>query len=105
MIRALLILSLLCFATVSSATAQQTQRVCGWFAITACKSTYEEAIAFARENGSGYVVNTSSPAYPNFQSGYFCVVSGPLERASALETADYWRSIGVSQSAFAKSSC
>jgi len=78
---------------------------CGWYAVTYCKPTYEEASSFAKRNGSGYVLNTSSPEYPNFSSGFFCVVAGPMDRDSAISTADYWRSTGVSLSAYAKNAC
>ena len=78
---------------------------CGWYAITACKPTIDEAVEYARRTGSGTVINTSSPAYPNFQNGFFCVVSGPLDRNTALSTAGYWRSTGVSPNAYAKSAC
>ncbi|NEV01372.1 hypothetical protein [Bradyrhizobium uaiense] len=78
---------------------------CGWYAITYCKPTYEEASAFAKRTGTGYVLNTSSPEYPNFASGFFCVAAGPMDRETAISTVDYWRSSGVSLSAYAKSAC
>ena len=57
------------------ALAAQTDRgqfrvasACGWYVITVCKPTFDEAHAFADQYGTGYVVNTSSPDFPNFIS-------------------------------------
>jgi hypothetical protein len=102
--RALLILALV-LSGPHLAAAQANAPACGWYAFTDCKPSFDEAKAFAVSSGSGYVVNTSSPAYPNFQSGYFCVVTGPLDKTSATNTANYWRSIGVSPDAYIKSAC
>ena len=92
-------------ALVGSPVAAQDNSACGWYAITACKPTYEEATNYAKRTGSGFVINTSSPSFSNFANGYFCVVSGPLDRDAALGAAEHWRNVGVSPNAYAKQAC
>ena len=100
------ILIVAALAMVSGAQIANAQnKACGWYAITDCKPTYEEAAAYAQSTGSGFVINTSSPAFPNFASGYFCVVNGPLDRSTAIDTANYWQSTGASPGAYAKNAC
>lgn len=78
---------------------------CGWYVVTNCKPSFDEARAFADERGTGYVINTSSPDFPNFAKGYFCVVSGPTGHDAAVAAATHWRTTGVSPGAYAKNSC
>jgi hypothetical protein len=51
------------------------------------------------------VINTSSPDFPNFTKGYFCVVSGPTGHDAAVAAAAHLRTTGVSPEAYAKNAC
>ena len=88
----------------SASASRAAEKACGWYVITACRATYDEANAFAKKTGSGFIVNTSSPDYRNFQSGYYCVVAGPSSRETALGAAQFWRSKSVPD-AYAKNAC
>jgi len=78
---------------------------CGWYVVTNCKPSFDEARSFADKNGTGYVINTSSPDFPNFARGYFCVVSGPTDHDAAVAAAAHWRTTGISPQAYAKNAC
>ncbi len=76
---------------------------CGWYAISACSPSHAEAQNFASQHGTGYVINTSSPEFPNFRPGYFCVVNGPMSYGAANSTVARLRR--VSPTAYAKNGC
>ena len=76
---------------------------CGWYAIMLCSRSGGEAQRWSRNHGVGYVVNTSSNDYPNFASGWFCVVEGPMGQGRAQATANGYR--GISPQAYVKNAC
>ena len=82
----------------------QVAQACGWYAIMHCGNA-ASARNYANRTGAGRVINTTSNAYPNFQPGYYCVVQGPMDRGSALNTAASWRNAGFSPTAYAKNAC
>ncbi len=92
----------------SAASAPERMRIaqaCGWYAITSCTRSLRSAQVFARRMGTGRVIDTSSPAFPNFSPGFYCVADGPMPRHRALNAARIWRHEGVAPDAYAKSAC
>jgi hypothetical protein len=81
------------------------QSGCGWYVVTACKKSYDEAASYAMRFKTGSVINTSSSEYKNFRPGFFCVASGPTDHATAVSSAERWRAAGVSPNAYAKNGC
>ena len=109
---ALAALSVPAFAGTESDPAQTAPRPapgvrlaqnCDWYASMLCSRSAGEAQRWSRNNGVGYVVNTSSNDYPNFAAGYFCVVEGPMSQGRAQATANSYR--GISPQAYVKNSC
>jgi hypothetical protein len=105
-------LALACICSVAAPIADRAvggevrvAQACGWYVITNCKPSFEEAREFADKYGAGYVINTSSPDFPNFSRGFFCVVAGPTDRAAALAAAAHWRITGAAPEAYAKNAC
>lgn len=78
-------------------------QACGWYAIFTCSQDYRSAQRWLSRYGQGYVIDTSSGAYPNFRSGFFCVVNGPTSRAAALSTID--SSLDIAPSGYVKNAC
>ncbi len=81
----------------------QVAQACGWYAISVCSRKYGPAQRAANRYG-GYVVDTSSGAYPNFRGGWYCAVVGPKNRSAAKSTAALMRRRGAS-SAYVKNGC
>lgn len=81
----------------------QVAQACGWYAISVCSKTYNEA-ANAADRFGGYVIDTNSSSYPNFRGGWFCAVIGPKSHQAAKSTAGLLKKRGAS-SAYAKSAC
>ncbi len=79
-------------------------QACGWYAIMHCGSA-DSARGYQRRTGAGFIINTTSANFPNFQPGYFCVVQGPAPRSDAMILAQQWRASGYSPTAYAKSAC
>lgn len=88
----------------SSFKPMQFAQACGWYAIMHCGSA-ESARGYQRRTGAGFIINTSSVNFPNFQPGFFCVVQGPAPRSDALILAQQWRTSGYSPTAYAKNAC
>jgi hypothetical protein len=78
-------------------------QACGFYAILGCFGTRGEAQRWSNQIDEGYVINTTSAEYPNFRSGYYCVVNGPTSLGRARNIAAGWRS--VVPSAYAKNAC
>lgn len=78
-------------------------QACGFYAILGCYGTRGEAQRWSNQIDEGYVINTTSAEYPNFRSGYYCVVNGPTSRGRAQSIAAGWRS--VIPSAYVKNAC
>jgi hypothetical protein len=78
-------------------------QACGWYSIMTCVTDPGAARRWSARYGTGYVIDTSSNAYPNFRPGFFCVVNGPFGRSQALQDADANRDIAPT--AYAKSAC
>jgi hypothetical protein len=78
-------------------------QACGFYAILGCFGTRGEAQRWSNQIEDGYVINTTSAEYPNFRSGYYCVVNGPTSVGRAQSIAAGWR--GVVPSAYAKNAC
>jgi hypothetical protein len=78
-------------------------QACGFYAILGCYGTRGEAQRWSNQIDAGYVINTTSAEYPNFRSGYYCVVNGPTSRGRAQGIAASWR--GVVPSAYVKNAC
>lgn len=84
--------------------AREEEPDCGYFAISFCDTQERTALARARAIG-GYMINTSSPRYPKFRNGFFCVVEGPVASAEeARSLRDGQRRRGASD-AYIKNSC
>ena len=66
-------------------------QACGFYAILGCFRTPAEAARWNGQIQGGYVINTTSQAYPNFRPGYFCVVAGPTGNGQAQGIAASWR--------------
>ena len=90
-------------ATLENGGTIRLAQECGWYAIFYCTESRGAAVRWNRENGAGHVIDSSSLRFPNFRSGYYCVVAGPMGRGAALGEARRWRD--VSPTAYAKSSC
>ena len=74
---------------VRDATPPLTQNIaCGYYVISGCYRSSSSARRRARRIG-GYVVNTSSRAFPNFRPGYFCAVFGPYSYGTARRKSRY----------------
>jgi hypothetical protein len=87
----------------SSKTLMQMAQNCGWFAILGCFPSRGVAESWNDRIEGGYVINTSSAAYPNFRPGSYCVVNGPTSRGRAQSVAAGWRR--WIPDAYAKNSC
>lgn len=93
------------FTQTANQSPAATAQTCGWYAIAECSSSRQEARSFADLHGISQIVDTSSPGYPNFRSGYFCVVAGPTDLNTASATVASWQNSGVSPDAYVKHSC
>jgi len=82
----------------------QVAAICGYFAILHCSRSYRTANSWNKRFDGGYVIDTSSYDYPNFRSGYYCVVEGPTSLRNARAIARDWRRYG-SPDAYVKNSC
>jgi hypothetical protein len=76
--------------------------VCGWYAIALCSGAKSDAVKFANR-GWGSVIRTND--YAGFAPGYYCVVSGPQPRASAMQDRRYAINSGVSNDTYIKRAC
>jgi len=76
---------------------------CGWFAILGCFPSRGQAENWNDRIESGYVINTTSAAYPAFRPGSYCVVNGPTSYGRAQYIARGWRRI--IPDAYVKNSC
>ena len=92
-------------AKARSSHIQVAQR-CGLYVIGTCSRSSREANREADEIGLGYVINTSSSNYPNFRSGFYCVVEGPLDdRYEAEAIRRRWLRRGAPSSTYIKDAC
>ena len=92
-------------AKARSTHIQVAQR-CGLYVIGTCSRSSREANREADEIGLGYVINTSSSNYPNFRSGFYCVVEGPLDdRYEAEAIRRRWLRRGAPSSTYIKDAC
>ena len=80
----------------------RSRPVCGWYVVAGCVQLEEGARALASK-GWGSVINTDY--YEGFQPGYFCVVSGPQSKASAVQDRRNSIADGISPDAYIKRAC
>jgi hypothetical protein len=79
---------------------------CGWYAIAFCRTHDREAEVrqWNDKNARARVIDTGSSAFPNFSPGWFCVVSGPHDKAAAAAIESRWKANGWSTS-YIKNAC
>jgi hypothetical protein len=79
---------------------------CGWYAIAFCRPRANEAEVhqWNNQNARAQVIDTSSAAYPNFSPGWFCVVSGPHDKAVAASIEARWKNSGY-RTTYIKNAC
>ncbi|MEM8627171.1 MAG: hypothetical protein AAGF32_04445 [Pseudomonadota bacterium] len=82
----------------------QVAQACGFYAIFSCSRQRGGAVRRAARRMGGYIINTSSSAFPNFRGGFFCAVSGPKNRRSARQTSREARRRGF-RTAYVKNAC
>lgn len=82
----------------------QLAQACGWYAISLCSKEIHPARDAKHAWGSGEVVDTSSPDFPNFAGGYYCHVVGPKGKSAAQATASRMKAEGFA-SAYIKNGC
>jgi hypothetical protein len=80
----------------------EAKNVCGWYVIAAC-SRSQAAAEDVASNGWGSVINTNK--YSGLRRNYFCVVSGPQSKASAISDRRNSIADGVSSDAYVKRAC
>ncbi len=83
--------------------ANQNGGSCGWYAIAQCGQNRSAAQQATNQYG-GFVIDTSDPAYPNFRSGFYCVVEGPYSQSDADDVRDEMQDAG-SRDAYIKNAC
>jgi len=89
--------------TPNSTGSYQVAQACGWYAISRCSRGRRGARRGVARHG-GYVIDTSSDAYPNFRPGWYCAVVGPTSRRRAQRRVRDMRYEGA-RSAYIKSGC
>lgn len=79
---------------------------CGWYTILACGKDWDIVDGIRRDLQAydAETVDTSDEAYPNFRSGFMCVVLGPHDKFRAQSLVNEWKSYGVSE-AYTKNAC
>lgn len=87
----------------SSSGSYQVAQACGWYAISVCSRQPAGARRAANRHG-GYVIDTSSEAYPNFRPGWYCAVVGPTTYRDAERLVQEMRFDGAN-SAYSKNGC
>jgi hypothetical protein len=89
-----------------SAGGVATAEPCGWYVVFVCSREAREAKAWSdgHEAIESFVLKTDA-RHPNFAPGWFCAVSGPVDRAAAVARAAEVRDWGAAPSAYAKNSC
>lgn len=90
-------------APTAAPGSYQVAQACGWYAISVCSRRFGGAQRGANRYG-GYVINSSSAAYPNFRPGWFCSVRGPTSRGQARRFRNVMRSLGA-RTAYVKNAC
>jgi hypothetical protein len=85
------------------AGSYQVAQACGWYAISVCTRGRGGAQRAANNYG-GYVIDSSSQAYPNFRGGWFCAVEGPSNKRAANRRKREMRQEGA-RSAYVKNGC
>jgi len=85
------------------AGSYQVAQACGWYAISVCSQSSKAANSAANSYG-GYVLDTSSQAYPNFRPGWYCAVEGPSSKSSANRRKREMQQDGA-RSAYIKNGC
>ncbi len=85
------------------AGSYQVAQACGWYAISVCSRNRSGANRAANAYG-GYVIDSSSEAYPNFRPGWYCAVEGPTSKGKANRRKREMRQDGAG-SAYIKNGC
>lgn len=80
----------------------QAKQICGWYVIATCVHSKRDAENFAN-NGWGSVIDTNK--YAGLRRNYFCVVSGPQSKSSAISDRRSAIADGVSADAYIKRAC
>ncbi len=82
-------------------------QACGWYVIYMCSRSKLEAEnwSYQREAINSYTIYTNRSQYPNFTPGYYCAVDGPMDRESAVRSANQAQGYGTAPTAYAKSAC
>lgn len=86
-----------------AAGSYQIAQACGWYAISVCSRGRGRARRAANRYG-GYVIDSSSEAYPNFRPGWYCAVEGPTSKRQANQRKREMREDGA-DSAYIKNGC
>jgi hypothetical protein len=94
--------SLALAAIVAASTPAPAKNICGWYVIAACSRSQAAAEEVAN-NGWGSVIDTNK--YSGLRRNYFCVVSGPQPKASAISDRRNSIADGVSADAYIKRAC
>lgn len=98
MLKYALALTAIAAATMPAAA----KNVCGWYVIAACSHSKAAADDVA-SNGWGSVIDTNK--YSGLRRSYFCVVSGPQSKSSAISDRRNSVADGVSADAYIKRAC
>jgi hypothetical protein len=94
--------ALILAAVLIQAVPAPAKNVCGWYVIAAC-SRSKAAAEDVASNGWGSVIDTNK--YSGLRRNYFCVVSGPQSKASAISDRRNSIADGVSSDAYIKRAC
>jgi hypothetical protein len=86
----------------AEAAPVQAKQICGWYVIAACSHSKAAADDVA-SNGWGSVIDTNK--YSGLRRSYFCVVSGPQSKSSAISDRRNSVADGVSADAYIKRAC
>ena len=98
-----ILISALALAGMAAVTMPvQSKIVCGWYVIAACSHSRSAAEDVA-SNGWGSVIDTNK--YKGLRRNYFCVVSGPQSKSSAISDRRNSIADGVSADAYIKRAC
>jgi hypothetical protein len=89
-------------ALASASIPAEAKNICGWYVIAACARS-KAAVEDVASIGWGSIIDTNK--YSGLRRNYFCVVSGPQSRASAISDRRNSIADGVPSDAYIKRAC
>jgi hypothetical protein len=89
-------------ALAAASIPVEAKNICGWYVIAACAHS-KAAVEDVASIGWGSIIDTNK--YSGLRRNYFCVVSGPQSRASAISDRRNSIADGVPSDAYIKRAC